>query len=117
LKAKKLNEIEEWSQQFKVGDISKLLRRCAIKLDPETGYRSLIDGIKITVGQSPSEVRRKTKRILEKLIKTPGVSEEPEVSEKIISISDIRQAAINAATFLTRALWPVDTSKRRTSNR
>ena len=113
---KKLNELEEWCQNFKVGDISKLLRRSVIKLDPETGYRSLIDGIKITVGQSPSEVRRKTKRLLERLITTPGTTPEPVESEKIISIEDLQRAAITATNLLKKALWPEDT-RRRVSNR
>ena len=86
---KQLSPLEQWAVNQKVGDIPGLMTRSMLKLNPEEGYACWIDGIKITVGQSPSEAKRKTRRILERLIKTPGSSKPVENN---ISLAQIEQA-------------------------
>jgi hypothetical protein len=51
-----------------------LLRNITVKCDRNRGYFSIIDDFRIAEGQSPSELRRKTKKALERMIRTPGVS-------------------------------------------
>jgi len=89
---RKLSPLEQWAANYKVGDIPGLMTRSLLKLNPEEGYACWIDGFKITVGQSPSEAKRKTKRILERYIKTPGSSKPVEKTDTLI---DLKQVAVS----------------------
>jgi hypothetical protein len=117
-KKRQLSVIEQWAQQYRVGDIGDLLRRSTLGLSQERGcYYRIIDGIQIATGQSPSETRRRAIKALERLIRTPGISKHGEV---VVTPDDLRQAAVSATQAIRSILRLRDiqwNSVRRTSNR